>query len=93
MTLSPVGERMHRRTKTQMVAHGVTHGVVHDVVNGVAQIVLQGVAHDVAHGVAQSVAHGVAHGDAEASLGGTRNREVFTSRPADTNPLQKVRSR
>ena len=64
-----------------MIAHGLAHGVAHGVVYGVAE------------SVAQSVAHGVAHGDAEASLGGTRNREVFTSRPADTNPLQKVRSR
>ena len=71
---------MHRRIKTL----------------GVTQMVVHGLAHGVAHGVAQSVAQGVAHGDAhcaQGSLGETRNREVFTSRPADTNPLQKLRSR
>ena len=59
---------------------------------GVTQMVVHGLAHGVAQGVAQSVAQGVAH-CAQGSLGETRNREVFTSRPADTNPLQKLRSR
>ena len=71
---------MHRRTKTLGVTQMVVHGLAHGVAQGVA------------HGIAQRVAQGVAH-CAQGSLGETRNREVFTSRPADTNPLQKLRSR